>query len=57
MEDSSDYSSPNYSGNSSLPPQRTEQKSQVLEDIFKKLEPMDQVLYTSFKIESPRFPK
>jgi hypothetical protein len=51
IEDSSDYSSPNYSGNSSPPPQRTERKSQVLEAILKKLGPIDKVLYTPFKIE------
>jgi Transposase IS4 len=57
MEDSSDYSSPNYSGNSSPPPQRAERKSQVLEDILEKLGPVDQVSYTPFKIEPPLPPK
>jgi hypothetical protein len=57
MDNSSDYSSPNYSGNSSPPPQRAERKSQVLEDILKKLGPVDQVLYTPFKIEPPLPPK
>lgn len=51
MEDFSDHSSPNYSGNSSPPPQRTKRKSQVLEALLEKLGPIDQVLYTPFKIE------
>jgi hypothetical protein len=56
MADSSDYSSPCYSG-SSPSPQPAQRKSQVLEDILEKLGPVNKVSYTPFKIEPPQDPK
>jgi hypothetical protein len=57
FSDYSDASSAYYSVQSSPPPEPASRKSKVLENIFKKLGPINQVLYTPFKIEPLQAPK